>query len=130
MTDSANRYITNISSVELGIPDVPALDDMRTVAVLAFDAGWFAQGLACIATLRRRAPASLHVAVLGMGLSARERRTLQEIGVEHREMPKDVPASKDAPGHARAMTCRPLLRELFPGHDVYFWVDSDIRFLR
>jgi hypothetical protein len=129
--DQTNPYFTSaIGSLRrAGIPDVPDIDP-QSVAVLAFDSAWLSQGTACIQTIRRMGPASLDIVVLGMGLSARERASLEKFGVKCRPLPATVPLAKGGPAHARAMTCRPFLREIVPGYNVYFWVDSDIRVLR
>lgn len=42
----------------------------------------------------------------------------------------NIPAQPDLPAHTRALTCRASLPDVFPGYELYLWVDSDIRFLK
>ena len=41
---------------------------------------------------------------------------------------RSLPSFADAPAYAYAMTCRPYLRDVFGGYQLYLYVDADIRF--
>src|SRR4051794_8031045 len=100
----------------------------RTCVVLAFDSGMYVQGKKCIERIREfESRYHPEINVLDLGLNAAERQSLELIGVKISNAASRVPNYVGAPEYARAMTCRPYLRDLFPGYEVYVWIDADIR---
>lgn len=102
---------------------------MRVCIALAFDSVMFHQGRECIRLLRSHDPANQWaIHVLDLGLTVEQITYLREQGVTLCDA-RAVPNFPDAPAYARAMTCRPYLRQLCPGYDIYMWIDADIRVL-
>ncbi|MGE0722720.1 MAG: hypothetical protein AB7O45_00010 [Alphaproteobacteria bacterium] len=108
--------------------------DPRFCCVLASDAHYFYHARACIeslrAALRSIGGVRVTIALISMGLTAEQREWAAARGVELHEPHPDVPRYPDAPAHTYALTCRPYLPAILPGHDAYAWVDTDLRFLR
>ena len=101
---------------------------MKTLAVTAADHKFFALVSGTIASLRANSlPGALDIAVLDIGLLDWERA---ELGtkVEHIVEPAwaiDFPDQAGASNALRALVARPFLRDLFPGYDLYLWIDAD-----
>ncbi|WP_123689398.1 hypothetical protein [Allostella humosa] len=72
---------------------------------------------------------AVEVVFVSLGLTAEQEGWLAAQGVRVAAPDPMVPRFPDAPDHAYAQTCRPYLPAMFPGHDGYVWVDSDLRFL-
>ena len=100
----------------------------RVCVAMSFDSKMFAQAQQCMATLREHAPEPLEVCAVAMNLSPDEVAWLKENHVTVFTDLARIPTYKDAPSYAYAHTCRPMLPELFPGYEIYLWVDADIRF--
>lgn len=101
---------------------------MKTLAVTAADHKFFALVSGTIASLRaNNAIRDLDIAVLDIGLQDWQRADLGT-KVQHIVEPKwaiDFPDQAGADNALRALVARPFLRDLFPGYDLYFWIDAD-----
>ncbi len=100
----------------------------RVCMVMSFNSRMFAQAQQALSTFRQFAPPGVDVHVLALDLARHELDWLAANKVQiHTEVSR-IPIWKDAPLHAYSMTCRPWMPQLFPGYDIYLWVDADIRF--
>ena len=102
---------------------------IRTVVIASSDAGFFDLTRDLMLSLQdcRAANTPFDIGFLDAGCSPEQvawfrRQNIQVVpvtaGPAHR-----VP---EKPLHTMAQTCRPYLREYFPGYDVYIWFDADI----
>lgn len=78
----------------------------------------------------RRCPesAGLDVCILDAGLSAQQRAELapQTQAIRNPEWPSPAVAKKaDGREYLKACVCRPFLPDIFPGYDIYMWMDAD-----
>ena len=66
--------------------------------------------------------------LLDLGLNESQRRELRARGVIVAAAKWDIesPALHNAPPWFMAMTARPFLRDYFPNHNIYVWLDSDL----
>ncbi len=96
--------------------------------VLAFDSAMFEQGQRCIETIRAYCRRPYRISAVGIDLRDPEREWLRGEGITTLEGFSLVPNYSDGPRYALAMTCRPYIPRLFPGHSVYMSIDPDIRF--
>jgi len=101
----------------------------RVCIVLSFDSNMFQQARECIASVRLYCKYDFDICVVPLELEEKEMNWLKEQKVIFFDNLKSLPMFKDAPLYAYAQTCRPYLREIFPGYDVYMWIDSDIRII-
>ena len=112
----------------------------RICVVTGGDSKYFHQIQACIDSLHKWfSPIDYDLKVIGIDLSAQDlawldarARTCPRMGNLSIEILTDVssfPKNPTAPNYVVSLTCRPFLRETFPGYEAYLWVDSDIRFL-
>ncbi len=96
--------------------------------VLAFDGRMFEQGLAAIESIKIHCPFAHDICVIPLDLSESQLAQLSphvaKLFLDFQTLPK----FSSAPAYAQAMTCRPWLREIFPGYELYMWIDADIRF--
>jgi hypothetical protein len=97
--------------------------------VLAFDSSMFQQAQRCIETIREHCRRAYQLYAVGIDLKGPERDWLRSEGIGLLEDLASVPRYADGPPYATAMTCRPYLPRLFPGHGIYLSIDPDIRFL-
>jgi predicted O-methyltransferase YrrM len=101
---------------------------MKTLAVTSADSMFFHLVNGTIASLRANSPpGELDIAVLDIGLLDWQRA---ELGtrVEHIIQPAwaiDFPGQADAHIALRALVARPFLRDLFPGYELFLWIDAD-----
>lgn len=102
---------------------------MRTVIVTAADDGYLPLLRGLVGSLRAlRQPVFDALAVLDVGLSDSSRAWLGTQGAQVVDTPWTLPvpeAVRAAHPHWRALTARPFLPELVPGHDLYLWIDAD-----
>lgn len=63
---------------------------------------------------------------ISLGLSTGQLEWLSERGVNVLPDASVIPLPSGGHPYSRAQTCRPLLREVFPGYICYLWLDSDI----
>lgn len=95
---------------------------------LTFDRQMFALAMNAIASLQKQSafiPWKVHV--LDVGLTENQVGRLNAEGVTVvRDDADKIPVPPQAPPYFKALTCRPMLRELFPGHEIYLWMDADI----
>ena len=89
----------------------------------------FYQGRECVdLVLKQTVPGwTPALIVLDLGLKDDEKAWLNSVGATLASNIQIIPNFPDAPGYMRAMTCRPYLRDLLPGYDIYLWMDADIR---
>lgn len=104
----------------------------RTVIVFATDAAFepLARGLV-LSLLDHGLPESeTEVRLVNLGCSEDFLAWLRERGIAacRFERAHHLPPFPGAqpPRYLDAMACRPFLRELLPGYDIYMWIDSDI----
>jgi hypothetical protein len=98
--------------------------------VMAFDEKMFEQVENCFKFLRRQLvfmPWCVHV--LDLGLTEGQVKWLSSQGARVSKNLEMLPLPSGMPGYYRALTCRPLLRELIPGYSHYVWMDADIRLI-
>jgi hypothetical protein len=100
----------------------------RIMVISASDTRFFPYLDAMLASLRPSlAEDNVSLACLDLGLSDTDRATLAAYGAQ-----LAVPgahlgvAAADHSPTLRSFLARPFLRDYFPGHDVYVWIDSDI----
>ncbi|MGQ0721548.1 MAG: hypothetical protein ACT4PE_08245 [Candidatus Eiseniibacteriota bacterium] len=67
------------------------------------------------------------LSILDLGLEEPERLWLEGCGakVVRPGWDLEIPESRRPPEHVKGLTARPFLRDHFPGHDIYVWLDSD-----
>jgi lipopolysaccharide biosynthesis glycosyltransferase len=101
----------------------------RNCIALSFDSNFFYQAKQCIRTIRRYCRQRADICALALKLNPDDRDWLESQGVIVRDDLGCLPHLNGMPIYGYAQVCRPFLRELFPGYDVYMWVDADIRFV-
>ena len=103
----------------------------KTCIAMSFDAKFFYQAKACIQTIKAYCKQESDICVLGIHLEEHQRTWLLEQQVvlvqDYTLLPR---YQGDFPAHAYSQICRPFLGDLFPGYEVYLWVDADIRFVQ
>jgi predicted O-methyltransferase YrrM len=101
---------------------------MKALAVTAADDKFFALASGTIASVRANSLlGALDIAVLDIGLLDWQLTELRT-KVEHIIEPAwaiDFPDQSSATNSLRALVARPFLRDLFPGYDLYLWIDAD-----
>jgi hypothetical protein len=112
---------------------MPAIPDssptLPTAAlVLAFDSQMFQQGVLAIETIKTHCRLPHDVCVVALDLKPDELAVLSQQGIRLFTDHRTLKTFANAPAYAHAMTCRPYLREIFPGYELYMWIDADIRF--
>jgi hypothetical protein len=101
----------------------------RVCVVMAFDSAMVYQARECLDLLRTQTLPGweLSLVVLDLGLTDAEKKWLASVGAVLATNAEAIPNFPDAPGYMRAMTCRPYMRDLLPGYELYVWMDADIR---
>lgn len=77
----------------------------------------------------RRERGEIKLACLDLGLSEASLAALAPLTDYVLQPAWDMPvheSMRTAQPHLRALTSRPFLRDYFPGHDVYLWIDADV----
>ncbi len=98
--------------------------------VLSFDSNMFKQGMDSILSIKKYcAGKNYKINVLALDLNNEEISWLLENGVTINTNYKILPGHPNQKKYNYSQTCRAFLPELFPGFDVYMWVDADIRLL-
>ncbi len=97
---------------------------------LSFDRNMFHQARACIETIRRHCRYAADICVLALELPSEQLAWLVEQGVKIDQAYDLLPRFKSFPLYAYSQICRPFLKDLFPGYQIYMWVDADIRIVR
>lgn len=71
---------------------------------------------------------TLSFSILDLGLEEKQQDWLKNHGATLAVPGWDIefPGREETPDWFRAMTGRPMLRDYFPGHDTYMWIDADI----
>jgi lipopolysaccharide biosynthesis glycosyltransferase len=104
------------------------MNSKRICISLAFDTKFFQQAVECIKTIQQNCTHAADICVLGINLKNMQIERLSHKGVLFRTDYHHLPKYRDDfPVHAYTQLCRPYLRELFPGYDIYMWIDADIR---
>lgn len=98
-----------------------------TLLILAFDSGMFPQAQRCLETIVKHCRFSANLGIVAIDLLPEQLRFLQSLNAKIFTDYRSLRGFKNAPPYAHAMTCRPYLREIFPGYDVYVYIDADIR---
>jgi lipopolysaccharide biosynthesis glycosyltransferase len=96
--------------------------------VMAFDSRMFEQAKLCIETIRTHCQAPYRLYAIAINLGPQERDWLAQEGIDAFDDIGSFPNYPDGPSYALAMTCRPFIPSLFPGHAIYMYIDPDIRF--
>lgn len=78
----------------------------------------------------RRFPesAQMDICVLDAGLTGSHKTELSGLvqAVVSPQWPKEIPAKKvEGKEQLKSCVCRPFIREIFPGYDIYMWMDAD-----
>lgn len=102
----------------------------RICFVLAFDATFFQQAQVCIKNIQQHCTYKHDICALVINLERWQIQWLKQCGVrltsDYSRLPK---YHQDFPLHAYTQLCRPYLREMFSGYDIYMWIDADIRII-
>jgi len=100
----------------------------RHLIVLSCDENFFPLVKGLVLSVQERCAGAPELALVDIGLEPASRRWLEGRGVEIGTFALDgnydaIVADKP---YRLAQLCRPLLPDIFPGRDVYTWIDSDI----
>ncbi len=101
---------------------------MSVAIVTACDKNMYELLQGLILSLREQAQRPIELCFLDIGLTVEQRRWVSA-RVDHICEPRKdlmVPTSHRPEPYMQAQICRPFLREYFPGHDCYFWIDADV----
>lgn len=102
---------------------------MRVAIVSGCDANYYPLLVELIASIRQfKTAESMDICVLDAGLSDTQIRELEAVAsaVRSPAWPPALPASRVAGmDYLKACVCRPFIRDLFPGYDIYVWLDAD-----
>lgn len=101
----------------------------RVIIITATDTKYFAMLCDLLDSLEAHPESRrCRVGIIDVGLEADQISALEprvsEIVPGKWDIP--FPGCETAPRHRQAFTVTPFLREYFPGHDVYLWIDSDV----
>lgn len=108
-----------------------AISENKFCIALSFDKNMFHQAKACISTIRKHCRYDADICVLALDLPDRQVDWFANNGVNVTKDYGRLPSPPTSfPLYSYAQICRPFLKDLFPGYEVYMWVDADIRFLR
>jgi lipopolysaccharide biosynthesis glycosyltransferase len=88
----------------------------------------FHQGLLAIETIRIHCPLQYEICVLALDLKDDELAMLSQQGINLFTDYRSLRTYPNAPLYSQAMTCRPWLCDIFPGYELYMWIDADVRF--
>lgn len=102
---------------------------MKVAIVSGCDANFYPLLRELIASIRRfKAADACDICVLDAGLSESQITDLAPLvkSVQAPHWPAEIPAHryKDK-DYLKACVCRPFINELFPGYDMYVWLDAD-----
>ena len=98
--------------------------------VLSFDSNMFQQGINSILSIKKYCThPNYKINVLAIDLKNEEMIWLSNNGVNFVTNYQDLPSHPEQKKYNYSQTCRAFLPEIFPGFDIYMWVDADIRFL-
>lgn len=100
----------------------------RDCIVMSFDSNFFSHGMQCIRTILQYCRYPADICTLALNLKPEELHWLKAQGVNVREGLDSLPRMAGIPLYGYSQICRPFLRELFPGYNIYMWADADIRF--
>lgn len=102
---------------------------MRIALVSGADANYFPLLLEWVHSIRRFQEATgFEICIRDAGLTTSQKETLgpDVTSIKAPDWPLGIPQKKVAGReYLKACVCRPFVRELFPGYDVYVWMDSD-----
>ncbi|MEQ8966836.1 MAG: hypothetical protein RID91_13490 [Azospirillaceae bacterium] len=101
----------------------------RSVALVTFtDDGYFPLMEEMVRSFRRfPGAADVDVCVFHVGLSEERRARLPDLVERHVEpdWPEDRDFLRGQPDRRKAFAVPPFIPEIFPGYDVYLWIDAD-----
>lgn len=102
---------------------------MKVAIVSGCDANYYPLLVELIASIRQFSEAdNCAICVLDAGLTAEQVEALREQAaeIEIPEWPKELsPDRVKGKDYLKACVCRPFIRDLFPGYDIYVWLDAD-----
>lgn len=103
---------------------------MTKIALISgCDANYYSLLREWIASVRRfPQSAAMDICILDAGLTEQQRAELKPLvkTIMNPDWPCPLPASKiNGREFLKACVCRPFLPQIFPGYDVYFWMDAD-----
>lgn len=100
----------------------------KTVFVSGCDANYFPMLLEWLHSLRRFEQANVYdVCILDAGLRPEQIERLKPHvkSIVNPDWPVDLPKRKVKGEYLKACVCRPFLPQIFPGYDIYVWMDAD-----
>lgn len=104
----------------------------RCAFVLATDANYFFLAKGLVLSIDERMRSLFDCFVVDIGLDAAARAWFAEHGVAvvrfDRKRHVYLLPEQHLPPYADAQLCRPFLREMLPGYDIYLWCDADFWF--
>jgi hypothetical protein len=103
------------------------MGEATNIIVLSFDSKMFEQAQRCLETIREYCRADYDIGVVAIDLKDGELQHLRQQGAKLFTNVSALPSFAEAPRHAYAMTCRPYLKEIFPGYESYMYIDADVR---
>jgi len=99
---------------------------VKQIAILSCDENFFPLAKGLVLSIKAL-PAQPDLALVDIGLAESSLRWMEGQGVAvasfSAQSHYDIPVDKQ---YRLAQLCRPLLPQIFPGADVYTWIDSDI----
>ncbi len=103
---------------------------MKKIIITASDEKFSPIAMGLLRSLHQwDSPACDEVGMLDLGLSAQTRKAMEPYVTRFVEPGWDFDVSevvKLEKPHVRALLARPRLRDYFPGHDLYLWLDADM----
>jgi hypothetical protein len=101
----------------------------KTAFVSGCDANYYPLLREWIASIRRfPRGAGADICILDAGLTEAQRTELKPLvrDIKNPDWPMPLsPEKTNGKEFLKACLCRPFLREIFPGYDIYFWMDAD-----
>lgn len=101
----------------------------RVAFISGCDANYYPLLREWMASVRRFPEAKdIDICILNAGLTEEQVEELKPLvkAIVRPDWPAPIPAHKiEGKEYLKACVCRPFLPQLFPGYDVYFWMDAD-----
>lgn len=102
----------------------------KVALVSGADANYFPLLLEWLHSIRRfPASAAVDICILDTGLTPEQVKRLHGLGIKEiarPDWPAKVPPRKvRGKDYLKSCVCRPFIPKIFPGYDVYMWMDSD-----
>ncbi len=105
------------------------MTDQKIALISGCDANYYPMLLEWIHSVRRFPQShSMDICILDAGLTHEQRTELSKhaVSIINPEWPTELPAHKiRGKEYLKGCVCRPFLPQIFPGYDLYFWMDAD-----